>query len=93
MLTAHMAAGVAPANSYEVFLDPKVEVVRTSESGGQRVRYRTEPETGFRRRCCRSTRNSEAGRVNTLVSLSCARGQCNARRRSSGFILGVSPTG
>ena len=50
MLTAHMAAGVAPANSYRVFLDPKGKVVWETESGGQRVRYRNEPETGFRRR-------------------------------------------
>ena len=46
----HMAAGVAPANSYRVFLDPKGKVVWETESGGQRVRYRNEPETGFRRR-------------------------------------------
>ena len=50
MLTAYMAAGVAPTNSYRVFLDPKDEIVWETESDGQRVRYRDEPETGFRRR-------------------------------------------
>ena len=50
MLTAYMAAGVAPTNSYRVFLDPKDEIVWETERDGQRVRYRGEPETGFRRR-------------------------------------------
>jgi putative cardiolipin synthase len=50
MLMAYMAAGVAPANSYRVVLDPNDNVVWETESGGQKVRYRNEPETGFRRR-------------------------------------------
>ena len=49
-LTAYMAAGVVPANSYRVFLDPKGDIVWETERNGQRVRYRDEPETGFRRR-------------------------------------------
>ena len=48
-LTAYMAAGVVPANSYRVFLDPKGDIVWETERNGQRVRYRDEPETGFRR--------------------------------------------
>ena len=50
MLAAYMAAGVAPTNSYRVFLDEKDKVTWETESDGQRVRYRNEPETGFRRR-------------------------------------------
>jgi cardiolipin synthase C len=49
-LTAYMAAGVVPANSYRVFLDPNGDIVWETERNGQRVRYRDEPETGFRRR-------------------------------------------
>ncbi|MGO4513632.1 phospholipase D family protein [Bradyrhizobium sp. 2TAF36] len=49
-LTAYMAAGVVPANSYRVFLDPKGDIIWETERNGQRVRYRDEPETGFRRR-------------------------------------------
>ena len=45
-----MATGVAPANSYRVRLDPKGEIVWETERDGQTVRYRDEPETGFRRR-------------------------------------------
>jgi cardiolipin synthase C len=49
-LTAYMAAGVVSTNSYRVLLDPKGEIVWETEKDGQRVRYRDEPETGFRRR-------------------------------------------
>jgi putative cardiolipin synthase len=49
-LTDYMAAGVAPTNSYRVRLDPNGEIVWETERDGQRVRYRDEPETGFRRR-------------------------------------------
>ena len=49
-LTDYMATGVVPANSYRVLLDPKGEIVWETERDGQRVRYRDEPETGFRRR-------------------------------------------
>jgi putative cardiolipin synthase len=49
-LTAYMATGVVPANSYRVLLDPNGEIVWETERDGQRVRYRDEPETGFRRR-------------------------------------------
>jgi cardiolipin synthase C len=49
-LTDYMAAGVVPANSYRVRLDPNGEIVWETERDGQRVRYRDEPETGFRRR-------------------------------------------
>ena len=74
MLSAYMAAGVAPANSYRVSLDPKGKVTWETESGGQRVRYRNEPETGFRRRLVAFLwkllpidSNSETGRVNVRV--------------------------
>ena len=49
-LTAYMATGVVPANSYRVLLDPNGEIVWETVRDGQRVRYRDEPETGFRRR-------------------------------------------
>jgi putative cardiolipin synthase len=49
-LTAYMATGVVPANSYRVLLDPNGEIVWETVRDGQRVRYREEPETGFRRR-------------------------------------------
>ena len=49
-LTDYMAAGVAPTNSYRVRLDPNGEIVWETERDGQRVHYRDEPETGFRRR-------------------------------------------
>ena len=49
-LTDYMAAGVALTNSYRVRLDPKGEIVWETERDGQTVRYRDEPETGFRRR-------------------------------------------
>ena len=49
-LTAYMATGVMPANSYRVLLDPNGEIVWETVKDGQRVRYPDEPETGFRRR-------------------------------------------
>ncbi len=49
-LTAYMATGVVPANSYRVFLDPNGEIVWETVRDGKRVRYQDEPETGFRRR-------------------------------------------
>ncbi len=49
-LTAYMATGVVPANSYRVLLDPNGEIIWETVRDGQRVRYRDEPETGFRRR-------------------------------------------
>ena len=49
-LTAYMATGVVPANSYRVLLDPNGEIVWETVRDGQKVRYRDEPETGFRRR-------------------------------------------
>ena len=49
-LTDYMATGVAPENCYRVRLDPKGAIVWETERDGQRVRYRDEPETGFRRR-------------------------------------------
>ena len=42
-LTTYMATGVEPANCYRALLDPDGSIGRT-------VRYRNEPETGFRRR-------------------------------------------
>ena len=45
-----MATGVAPANSYRVFLDPNGGIVWETAREGQSVHYRDEPETGFRRR-------------------------------------------
>ena len=49
-LMAYMATGVVPANSYRVLLDPNGEIVWETMKAGQRVRYRDEPESGFRRR-------------------------------------------
>jgi putative cardiolipin synthase len=49
-LTAYMATGVVPANSYRVLLDPNDKIVWETVRDGQRVRYRDEPETSFRRR-------------------------------------------
>ena len=49
-LRAYMATGVVPANSYRVLLDPNGEIVWETVRDGQTVRYRDEPETGFRRR-------------------------------------------
>jgi putative cardiolipin synthase len=49
-LTAYMATGVVPANSYRVLLDPNGKIVWETVRDGQKVRYRDEPETGFRRR-------------------------------------------
>jgi putative cardiolipin synthase len=39
-----------PANSYHVLLDGNGGIVWETVKDGQRVRYRDEPETGFRRR-------------------------------------------
>ncbi len=49
-LRAYMATGVAAANSYRVLLDPNGEIVWETVRDDQWVRYRDEPETGFRRR-------------------------------------------
>src|SRR3954454_7154821 len=49
-LTAYMATGVVPANSYRVRLDRNGEVVWETVTDGRTVRYQGEPETGFRRR-------------------------------------------
>ena len=49
-LTDYMATGVVPANSYRVLLDPNGEIVWETVRNGQMVRYRDEPDTGFRRR-------------------------------------------
>ncbi len=49
-LTAYMATGVVPANSYRVLLDPNGEIVWETVRDGKKMRYRGEPETGFRRR-------------------------------------------
>ena len=49
-LTAYMATGVVPANSYHVLLDASGEVVWETVTDGQTVRYQDEPDTGFRRR-------------------------------------------
>ncbi len=49
-LTAYMATGVLPANSYRVRLDPNGEIVWETVRDGTKVRYQDEPETGFRRR-------------------------------------------
>ena len=48
-LTAYMATGVVPANSYRVLLDPNGEIVWETVRDGKRVRYQDEPETNFRR--------------------------------------------
>ena len=45
-----MATGVAPANSYRVLLDPNGEIAWETVKDGKSVRYRDEPDTGFRRR-------------------------------------------
>jgi putative cardiolipin synthase len=49
-LTAYMATGVVPANSYRVLLDPNGEIVWETVRDGKTVRYQDEPETDFRRR-------------------------------------------
>ena len=49
-LLAYMATGVVPANSYRVLFDPAGEIVWDTMQDGRHVRYRGEPETGFRRR-------------------------------------------
>ncbi len=49
-LTAYMATGVVPANSYHVLLDSNGEIVWETVRDGHKVRYRDEPDTGFRRR-------------------------------------------
>ena len=49
-LAAYMATGVVPANSYRVVLDPNGEIVWETARDGQRILYRNDPETGFRRR-------------------------------------------
>jgi putative cardiolipin synthase len=48
-LTAYMATGVLPANSYRVLLDTN-GIIWETVTNGQIVRYRNEPGTGFRRR-------------------------------------------
>src|SRR6476661_7283507 len=48
-LTAYMATGVVPANSYRVRLDHG-RIIWETVTDGQMVRYRGEPGTGFRRR-------------------------------------------
>jgi putative cardiolipin synthase len=45
-----MATGVVAANSYRVFLGPDGRIIWETVRGGQTVRYRDEPGTGFRRR-------------------------------------------
>ena len=49
-LTAYMATGVVPANSYRVLLDPNGGTIWETVVDGQTVRYWDEPGTGFRRR-------------------------------------------
>ncbi len=49
-LTAYMATGVDPANSYRVLLGPNGEIIWETVKDGQKVQYRDEPETGLRRR-------------------------------------------
>jgi len=47
-LTSYMATGVQPANSYRVLLGPSGKMGWETVRDGQTVRYRDEPETGFR---------------------------------------------
>jgi putative cardiolipin synthase len=49
-LTAYMATGVTPANSYRLFLDPNGGIVWKTVRNGEIVSYGDEPETGFRLR-------------------------------------------
>ena len=49
-LTAYMATGVVPANSYRVFIDRIASIIWETVIDGHTVRYRDEPGTGFRRR-------------------------------------------
>ena len=49
-LLAYMETGVAPANSYRILLDPNGGIVWETVREGEIVRYRDEPETGFRQR-------------------------------------------
>ena len=69
-LTDYMATGVAPTNSYRVRLDPKGAIVWETERDGQTVRYRDEPETGFRRRLRRQPVEAAADRLATLTPVS-----------------------
>ena len=49
-LITYMATGVVSANSYRVLLDPDGEIAWETVKDGEIVRYRDEPESGFRRR-------------------------------------------
>ena len=49
-LTAYMATGVVPANSYRVFIDRYSSIIWETVMDGHTVRHRDEPGTGFRRR-------------------------------------------
>ena len=49
-LTAYMATGVVPANSYRVLIDPNGEIIWETVIDGHTERYRDEPGAGFRRR-------------------------------------------
>ena len=49
-LTAYMATGVLPANSYRVLINSTGDIVWETVRDGQVLRYREEPETSFRRR-------------------------------------------
>ena len=68
-LTDYMAAGVAPTNSYRVRLDPNGEIIWETERDGQRVRYRDEPETGFRRRLRRQIVEAATDQLATLTPI------------------------
>ena len=68
-LTDYMAAGVAPTNSYRVRLDPKGEIIWETERDGQTVRYRDEPETGFRRRLVAKSVEAATDQLATLTPI------------------------
>ena len=71
-LTAYMATGVAPANSYRVLLDPSGECVRETVRDGRTVRHRDEPGTGFRRRLVARPAEAPADQLAALTLISSA---------------------
>ena len=90
-LVAYMATGVVPAHSYRVRLDRNGEVVWETVTDGQTVRYRDEPDTGFRRRFVadlgrsyQSNRNSDTDRLVTETFRTSLEFRCAVRRGRHG---------
>ena len=68
-LIAYMATGVVPANSYHVLLDPNGGIVWETVRDGEIVRYRDEPETGFRRRLVAEPGEAPADRFASVTPM------------------------